>query len=152
MTRAHLVIKGIVLLWLGLWVGAATPHEMSMAELDMRETAKGQFIWSWGQSGTNQPIAADLTPQWPEGCVVSSEELSLKCPAAGMVGTLAVKGVGQRYSAALVRVVWLDGQSRVYTITTAQPSPASTSTAPQTTSAAGKTSWVPTRHSASSTS
>ena len=122
MTRAHRVIKGIVLLWLGLWVGAAISHEMSMAELDMRETAKGQFIWSWGQSGTNQPIAADLTPQWPDGCAASSEELSLKCPAAGMVGTLAVEGVGKRYSAAMVRVVWLDGQSRVYTITTAQPS------------------------------
>jgi len=120
--RTCLIVKGIVLLWLAMWAGAAYTHEMSMAELDMRETAKGQFIWSWGQSGTNQPIAADLRPVWPEGCAASSEELSLKCPAAGMVGTLAVDGVGKRYSAAMVRVVWLDGQSRVYTITTAQPS------------------------------
>jgi len=119
--RTCLIVKGIVLLWLAMWAGAAYTHEMSMAELDMRETAKGQFIWSWGQSGTNQPIAADLRPVWPEGCAASSEELSLKCPAAGMVGTLAVDGVGKRYSAAMVRVVWLDGQSRVYTITTAQP-------------------------------
>ena len=122
MTRAHMIVKGMVLLWLATWAGAAVSHEMSMAELDMRETAKGQFIWSWGQSGTNLPIAADLTPVWPEGCVASAEELSLRCPSAGMVGTLAVDGVGKRYSAAMVRVVWLDGQSRVYTITTAQPS------------------------------
>ena len=120
--RARAFVKGMVLLWLALGAGAAISHEMSMAELDMRETAKGRFICSWGQSGTNQPIAADLTPVWPEGCIASAEELSLKCPAAGMVGTLAVDGVGKRYSAAMVRVVWLDGQSRVYTITTAQPS------------------------------
>jgi hypothetical protein len=122
MTWARSFVKGLVVLWLALCAGGAISHEMSMAELDMRETAKGQFIWSWGQSGTNQPIATDLTPVWPEGCIASAEELSLKCPAAGMVGTLAVEGVGKRYSAAMVRVVWLDGQSRVYTITTAQPS------------------------------
>ena len=31
------------------------------------------------------------------------------------------RGVGQRYSAALVKVHWLDGQSRVYTLTQRQP-------------------------------
>src|SRR5262249_35854710 len=30
-------------------------------------------------------------------------------------------GVGTKYSAALVKVFWLDGQSRVYTLTAAQP-------------------------------
>ena len=32
-----------------------------------------------------------------------------------------MEGVGKRYSAAMVKVVWLDGQSRVYTLTSAQP-------------------------------
>lgn len=45
----------------------------------------------------------------------------LRCGAAGLTGTLAIEGVGRRYSAAVVRVVWRDGQSRVYTITPAQP-------------------------------
>jgi len=36
-------------------------------------------------------------------------------------GTLGIEGVGQRYSAAMVKIVWLDGQSHVYTITSAQP-------------------------------
>ena len=39
-----------------------------------------------------------------------------------MIGNLAVTGVGKSYSAAMVRIVWLDGQTRVYTITAAQPS------------------------------
>ena len=38
-----------------------------------------------------------------------------------MRGTLKVDGVGEFYSAAIVKVVWLDGQSRVFTLTSAQP-------------------------------
>ncbi len=34
---------------------------------------------------------------------------------------MSIDGVGKRYSAALVKVHWLDGQSRVYTFTSAQP-------------------------------
>ena len=33
-----------------------------------------------------------------------------------------MEGVGERYSAALVKIVWLDGQSSAYTLTSAQPS------------------------------
>lgn len=117
-----LAMRFLVGVWLAFSALGAVAHEMSMAELGLREVAKGQFIWSWGQSGTNQPIATDLSPVWPEGCVAVEEDLSLKCPEAGMVGTLAVDGVGKRYSAALVRIDWLNGQTRVYTITAAQPS------------------------------
>lgn len=97
----------------------AHAHEMSMAELNMRELSKGEFIWSWGQSGTSEPISSKLTPVWPDGC--APEEQVLRCGPAGMVGTLGVTGVGKAYSAAMVRVIWLDGQTRVYTITAAQP-------------------------------
>ena len=96
----------------------AIGHEMTMAELQLRELSKGEFIWAWGQSGTSRPIAEDLTPHWPEGC--RTEEQSLKCPPAGMIGQLSIDGVGEKYSAALVRITWLDGQSRVYTLTEAQ--------------------------------
>ena len=117
-----MALRAFALLTLTLGVGAVMAHEMSMAELDMREVSKGQFIWNWGQTGTGQPIGNDLTPVWPPGCVGVADAMVLKCPPAGMVGTLSVDGVGKRYSAALVRVVWLDGQQRVYTITSAQPS------------------------------
>ncbi|CAN5121452.1 HupE/UreJ family protein [soil metagenome] len=109
----------LLFLQLAFWSGAAHAHEMSMAELDMRELSKGEFMWSWGQSGTSKPISADLTPIWPTGCV--AKEQSLHCAAPGLVGNLAMQGVGKKYSAAMVRINWLDGQSRVYTITAAQP-------------------------------
>lgn len=75
-------------------------------------------VWHWGASSDATPIAQHLTPRWPEGCLAEAQ--SLRCPAAGMVGTLSVDGVGERYSAAMVRITWLDGRSRVYAITAAQ--------------------------------
>ena len=111
----------LALLLVAIRPGAVSAHEMSMAELDMRELSKGEFIWAWGQGGSGgKPLSADLTPVWPEGCV--AEEQSLHCAEPGLVGSLAVKGVGKAYSAAMVRIHWLDGQARVYTITAAQPS------------------------------
>jgi hydrogenase/urease accessory protein HupE len=62
----------------------------------------------------------DLVPHWPDGC--STGPSAVRCGSAGLKGTLAIEGVGKRYSAALVKVVWLDGQTRVYTLTAAQPS------------------------------
>lgn len=109
-----------LLAWLLQVAGAARAHEMTMAELDMREMARGEFIWNWGQSGSGKPIAADLTPLWPAACVADGQ--MLRCAAPGLVGTLAVAGVGKKYSAAMVRIHWRDGQSRVYTITAGQPS------------------------------
>lgn len=100
--------------------GMATAHEMSMAELDMREVSKGEFTWFWGPGSSGaRAVSADLTPAWPPGCV--AQEQSLRCAPPGLAGTLAVKGVGKAYSAAMVRIHWLDGQSRVYTITASQP-------------------------------
>jgi hydrogenase/urease accessory protein HupE len=62
----------------------------------------------------------DLVPHWPEGC--SAGPSALRCGSDGLNGTLTIEGVGKRYSAAMVKVVWLDGESRVYTLTAAQPS------------------------------
>ena len=45
----------------------------------------------------------------------------LHCGSGGLAGTLTIDGVGKRYSAALVKVIWLDGQTRVYTLTSGQP-------------------------------
>lgn len=99
--------------------GPAFGHEMSMAEMQLRETRRGEFLWQWG-AGEKRPIAQDLTPVWPQAC--TAEATVLRCGEAGLAGTLSVRGVGERYSAAVVRVFWLDGQTRVYTLTKAQPS------------------------------
>ena len=101
-----------------LAAGAARAHELTMAEMQLREMAPGEFAWQWtaSEKGT---ITDDLVPRWPEGCKV--DEAVLHCGAGGLRGTLSIDGVGARYSAALVKVFWLDGESRVYTLTAGQP-------------------------------
>ncbi len=112
------LLRCLLALWLG-WLGqAAVAHEMSMAEMEVRQLAPGEFLWQWTASG-NRPASQGLTPVWPEGC--RAEANMLRCGEAGLRGTLEVQGVGQSYSAALVKVFWLDGQSHVYTLTGAQP-------------------------------
>jgi hydrogenase/urease accessory protein HupE len=93
-------------------------HELSMAELDVREVSPGMFVWQW-TAGGSRPAADELTPVWPEGCIASPGRLD--CGQEGLRGTLQVEGVGKRYSAVMARVHWLDGQSRVFTLTSAQP-------------------------------
>ncbi len=84
----------------------------------MRQLSAGEFLWQWTASN-NRPAGQDLVPVWPEGC--RAESNLLRCGDGGLRGTLEMRGVGQRYSAAMVKVIWLDGQSRVYTLTGAQP-------------------------------
>jgi hydrogenase/urease accessory protein HupE len=98
----------------------ALAHEMSMAEMEVRETSPGEFLWSWSATNDKRPLADDLTPHWPEACTADSSYLH--CGKAGLTGALSIEGVGKRYSAALVKVVWLDGQSYVYTLTGAHSS------------------------------
>ncbi len=106
---------------LGLWL-AASPvgaHEMSMAEMQVREIAPGDFLWQWSMT-EKRPPAEVMTPRWPETCRV--EPLVLHCGPQGLKGRLTMEGVGRGYSAALVRVTWLDGQEYVYTLSAGQPS------------------------------
>ena len=110
--------RPLLLAALALIGTAASAHELSMAEMEMRETSRGEFQWQWVASGS-RPASQDLTPAWPEGC--TAEANVLRCGEAGLQGKLVIDGVGKRYSAALVKVFWLDGQSRVYTLTGAQP-------------------------------
>jgi hydrogenase/urease accessory protein HupE len=98
----------------------AHAHEMTMAEMEVRETSPGEFVWQWSAASDKRPMGNDLVPHWPEGC--SAGPSALRCGSDGLKGTLTIEGVGKRYSAAMVKVVWLDGESRVYTLTAAQPS------------------------------
>ena len=93
---------------------------MSMAEMEVRETAPGEFFWQWSASSDKRPMGDDLKPRWPERC--EARQSLVRCGNAGLKGTLLMEGVGKRYSAALVKIVWLDGQSHVYTLTRSQPS------------------------------
>jgi len=97
----------------------AHAHEMTMAEMELRETAPGDFFWQWSAMNDKRPMGDDLKPRWPAGCEGGPN--LVRCGAQGLKGTLAMDGVGRRYSAAIVKVSWLDGGSHVYTITKAQP-------------------------------
>ena len=108
----------MLLATLALLTTAAWTHEMTMAELQLREMSRGEFLWQW-TAGEKRTVSDDLTPVWPEGC--SAESNVLQCGAAGLQGILSIEGVGKRYSAAMVKVFWLDGQSRIYTLTAGQP-------------------------------
>ncbi len=97
----------------------AHAHEMTMAEMEVRETSPGEFIWQWSATNDKRPMGNDLIPHFPEGC--RADPNALHCGKNGLMGSLSIKGVGERYSAALVKIFWIDGQSHVYTITASQP-------------------------------
>jgi len=108
---------GLLLAAALLGSGAATAHEMSLAELQVHEVVPNEFIWQWG-AGEKKAPGDELSPVWPESC--RAEGSALRCGPGGLQGTLAVNGVGKGFSAAMVKVSWLDGQSRVYTLTSSQ--------------------------------
>ena len=114
MNRAMRLISLLFLALVGNW---ATAHEMTMAEMELRETRPNEFLWQWTVSG-NVPPADELSASWPEGC--RAEDSVLRCSEAGLSGVLSMEGVGKSYSAAMVKVFWRDGQSRVYTLTERQ--------------------------------
>ena len=108
-----------LLLLLGLYAHAVSAHEMTMAEMELRETAPGAFFWQWSAT-ERRPPWEEMKLDWPDGC--RTEENTVRCGEQGLRGTLRVDGIGQSYSAAMIKVFWLDGQSRVYTFTSAQSS------------------------------
>ena len=116
--QAWLLVLLAITLGLAGAPGSACAHEMSMAEMQLRETTRGTFLWQWSAGEKRAPGDA-LRPVWPSGC--QADAGTLRCGQQGLQGTLAMDGVGQGFSAAMVKVFWLDGQSRVYTLTKGQP-------------------------------
>jgi len=111
-------LRMLLLTALALLASATTAHEMSMAEMELRQISPREFLWQWTASGS-RPASEVLKPVWPEGC--RAEENVVRCGDAGLRGTLAIEGIGKGYSAAMVKVYWLDGQMQVYTIAAGQP-------------------------------
>lgn len=117
---ARRCLLAAIVITTALWAAPLRAHEMTMAEMEVREISPGEFFWQWSAQNGKRPMGDDLVPRWPESC--STGPNLVHCGTAGLRGTLSVDGVGKRYSTAIVKIVWLDGQSRVYTITRAQPS------------------------------
>ena len=114
------LLKRAVLSVVLLMSGAeACAHEMTMADLTMREVAPKEFVWAWGVPGKNTPISQDLTPVWPEGCVGDAK--TVRCGEQGLAGSLAVNGIGKNYSAVILRITWQGEQRSTFTLTKNQP-------------------------------
>lgn len=117
--RRFAALVGVLLFWcVSLARHPALAHEMTMAEMDVHETAVGEFVWQWTATNDKRPGTSDLTLHWPEGC--TGAEALVHCGAQGLKGVFEIEGMGRNYSAVLVRIAWLDGQSHVYTLTPAQ--------------------------------
>jgi hydrogenase/urease accessory protein HupE len=112
----HAVLS-VTLLLSAAGVGA---HEMTMADLTMRELAPKEFVWSWGIPGKNTPVSQDLTPVWPEGCV--GDARTVRCGERGLAGSLSVNGIGKNYSAVILRITWQGEQRSTFTLTQNQSS------------------------------
>ena len=122
MMLAHLrqlVKRAVFAVVLMVCGAAACAHEMTMADLSMREVSPKEFVWAWGTPGKNTPISQDLTPVWPEACVADAK--TVRCGERGLAGTLSVKGIGKSYSAVILRIDWLDAQRSVHTLSKNRP-------------------------------
>jgi hydrogenase/urease accessory protein HupE len=112
------LFRRCLLALLVLLAATASAHEISMAEMELRQASPGEFLWQW--TAGNRTGENVLRPVWPEGC--RDDAGVLRCGEGGLRGRLGMEGVGQRFSAVLVKVYWLDGQMRVYTLTAGQAS------------------------------
>ncbi len=110
---------GVLALWCAAVVRPALAHEMTLAEMSVFETTPGDFAWQWAATNDKRPSTSDLRLRWPPGC--SNSDGVLHCGSQGLKGLLELESTSRNYSAVLVRVTWLDGQSYVYTLTAGQP-------------------------------
>ena len=111
----------LVLAFLLLAGSAGTSaHEMTLADLSLRQVAPKEFSWSWGVPGKNTPISEDMKPVWPEGCTADAK--MVRCGERGLAGNLSVQGIGNNYSAVILRINWQDAQQSVHTLSKNRPS------------------------------
>lgn len=113
-------LRALLAALLALLAGAVSAHEMTIAEMTVREMQSGTLLWSWGVPAAGRPIEAELGVRWPEGCA-TEENRQLRCGAQGLAGTLRVDGLGRSYSAAIINVQWKNGEQRGYTLTSRRP-------------------------------
>ena len=116
----RLLLAGLAaVLGTGLTAPGAGAHELSMAELQVYQLGRGEFQFAWGAGEKTQP-ALSLHPEWPDNC--RAENDALHCGEDGLQGSVTIKGVGDRFSAVLLKIHWMDGQTSVHTLTSGQPS------------------------------
>jgi hypothetical protein len=97
--------------------GQVLAHETPIALLHLNERSPGVYSIRWTYSSSlNIPTP---TAVFPQHCAV--DERQVDCGEQGLVGPLTVDRIGERYSAAVIRIAPLEGEPRSYTVTAAQP-------------------------------
>ncbi len=92
MSRARAWLRVTLLFLCALAIPAiSAAHEMTMAELALRETAHGEFMWQWTATNDKStvPIDQELRPVWPAHCEV--EPNLLHCGLEGLSGSLEIE-------------------------------------------------------------
>ena len=107
-----------LLLLIQLWAQTAFAHNTPIALLTLSERQVGVFDADWTYSSST--IVNPPAPTFPAHCEFNYPRLN--CGETGLVGTLTMEQLGERYSAAVVQIQWQDGRTDAYTLTGANPS------------------------------
>lgn len=95
----------------------ATAHQATLGVLEFREMRPGAFIGRWTtlpKDGANR-----IELKMPAHCLLRLPELN--CGDKGLVGQMTIANLGEDMSAAIIRVTSLNGETRSYTISAANP-------------------------------
>jgi hypothetical protein len=109
----------VLLLMLATALAAAAParaHDTNMAVLQLDELQAGRFMTRWVVHSDGDA----LRPVYPPHCDLEAPVLD--CGAEGLAGAVALDGFGPSQSAAVLRIAYRDGGTRVFTLTAAAPS------------------------------
>ncbi len=100
----------------------AFAHDTPIALLTLSERQAGLFNVEWTYSSPVNLMPP--TPVFPKHCLY--EPPILRCGESGLFGRLALEKLGERYSAAVVQISYVNGKTHSYTLTGANPSVAIT--------------------------
>jgi hypothetical protein len=92
-------------------------HEASLGVLEFREVRPGAFVGRWTMEPAIGAEHVDL--RVPPHCFLRLPELN--CGNKGLVGSITITNLGSNMSAVLLKIIPVTGESRSYTITTANP-------------------------------
>ncbi|MEM6677356.1 MAG: HupE/UreJ family protein [Pseudomonadota bacterium] len=97
---------------------AARAHVTELAVISLHALDEQRWTMTW-EMRPSTDYGASLQPLFPEHCVLEGPVLD--CGETGLVGALGFEGIGAGQSAAMFKLHDLDGGTRVFTLTPAEP-------------------------------
>lgn len=92
-------------------------HDASLGVLEFREVRAGVYVGRWKIEPAVGAARVDL--RMPPHCYLQLPELN--CGEKGLVGAITIANLGANMSAALIKIMSLTGESKSFTITSANP-------------------------------